>query len=62
MNKKEMQKIDELTLDLYENLCILKSAIACFDKNLEVSDLVSFSEQIFQISNEIREIFNNSTS
>lgn len=61
MNKNDVEKIDNLTLDLNMELCILKSAVGCFDDDLEISDLVNFTERIHKISNEIRQIFDDSS-
>ena len=60
MNKNEIREIDELTCNLNMDLCILKSAVICFDDDLEVSDLVNFTEKIYKISTKIRDIFENS--
>lgn len=60
MNQQELQKLDELILDLNMNLCILKSAVACFDDDLETSDLINFVESIYNVSKEIRHILENS--
>ena len=60
MDKTEIQKLDNLTLELNMNLCILKSAVTCFDDDLEVSDLIDFTERIYITSVEIRDIFDNS--
>lgn len=62
MNQQELQKLDELTLDLNMDLCILKSAIICFDDDLKTSDLVNFVQKLYKISNEIRDIFYNSSA
>lgn len=61
MNQQEMQKLDELTLDLNMDLCILKSAVMCFDDDLEASDLVNFVQKLYKTSNEIRNIFYDSS-
>lgn len=60
MNRNEIEKIDNLTLDLNMDLCILKSAVCCFDDDLEISDLVNFTERIYKTSSEIRQIFDDS--
>lgn len=60
MDKAEIQKLDNLTLELSMNLCILKSAVTCFDDDLEVSDLIDLIERIYTTSAEIRELFDNS--
>ena len=60
MDKEQLQKIDDLTLDLNMELCVLKSAVICFDDDLEVSDLVNFTERIYKISNDVRKIFDES--
>lgn len=60
MNRNEIEKIDNLTLDLNMDLCILKSAVGCFDNDLEISDLINFTERIHKTSNEIRQIFDDS--
>jgi len=60
MNQELIQRIDELTLDLNMDLSILNSAVRNFDGDLEVCSLVNFVEKIYKLSDEIREIFNNS--
>lgn len=62
MNKAEINKLNDLTLDLNMDLCILKSAIICFDEDLKVSDLTNFAERLYKISSKIRDIFDNSSS
>lgn len=62
MDKKDLQKIDELTLDLNMDLCILKSAVICFDEDLEICDLIDFTGRLYKTSKEIRNIFDGSLS
>lgn len=62
MNQQEIEKLDELTLDLNMDLCVLKSAVASLDDDLEVSDLVNIAERIYKISSEIRDVFYDSSN
>lgn len=59
MNSNDLQKLDNLSLELNANLCLLKSAVTSFDEDLEVYDLIYFVEKIYKLSNQIRKIFNN---
>lgn len=61
MNQQEIEKLDELTLDLNMDLCILKSAVTCFDDDLEISDLINFVQKLYKTSNKIRGIFYDSS-
>lgn len=56
MEKEQIEKLDELTLDVNFDLAILNSAIKDSD-NLEVCTLESFVERIYQNSKVIRNIF-----
>lgn len=60
MNQQELQKLDDLTLDLNMNLSILNSAVKNFDNDFEVYDLINIMELIYKNSLEMREIFNSS--
>lgn len=60
MSNSEIQKLDELTLDLNFDLCILNSAIKGDDGDLEPCILTGFVEKIYKTSNEIRNIFADS--
>ena len=60
MNQELLQKIDDLTLDLNMDLSVLNSAVKNYDNDLEVCSLVNFVEIIYKLSDEIREIFDNS--
>ena len=60
MNKEQLQRIDDLTLDLNMDLNVLNSAVINCNNKLEVCDLFNFVERLSNISNEIREIFDNS--
>lgn len=60
MNNQEIQKLDELTLDLNMDLAILNSAVGSFDDNLQICDLINFVKKIYKNSEEIRNIFNDS--
>lgn len=62
MKKQDLQKLDELTLDLNMDLCVLKSAIMCFDEDLKVDDLTNFVQNIYKTSNKIRDIFYDSSN
>jgi len=62
MNQELLQKIDDLTLDLNMDLSVLNSAVKNYDNDLEVCSLVNFVEIIYKLSDEIREIFDNSLS
>jgi len=59
MNKEQINKIDDLTLDINFNLAILKSAIKNDDTDLELCFLEPFVENIYQTSQEIRDMFVN---
>lgn len=56
MNKEQIERIDELTMNLNFDLAILNSAVKDFD-NLEVCVLDNFVEKIYISSGEIRSIF-----
>ncbi len=59
MNYEKILELEELFLELETNLCILKSAVICYDEDLQVSDLVNFVKGIYEKSEEIRKIFSN---
>lgn len=59
MNELKIDKLDELTLNLNFSLAILSSVTRNCD-DLEIYMLENFVEEIYKISTEIREIFNNS--
>lgn len=56
MNKEQIERLDELSLDLNFDLAILNSAVKD-SINLEVCVLNNFVERIYQTSVEIRNIF-----
>lgn len=58
MNKEQIERLDELTLDLNFDLAILNSAIKDTE-NLEVCALNNFVEKIYQASEETRKIFDD---
>ncbi len=60
MDNKQIQKLDELSLDLNFDLSVLNSAIKNFDNELEICHLVNIIEGIYELSKEIRNIFYNS--
>lgn len=59
MNEENIEKLNNLTLDLNFDLAILNSAISNFDENLEICMLENFVKDIYKKSEEIRSIFNN---
>lgn len=60
MKQQQLQTLDDLTLDLHTNLCILISAVKCDDSDLEIYSLVDFIEEIYKQSKNVRHIFENS--
>ena len=58
MNKEQIEKLDDLTLDINFDLAILNSAVKD-SENLEVCTLENFVERIYQNSEKIRNIFDN---
>ncbi len=60
MKAKQLQKIDDLNLDLNMDLNVLNCAINSLDENLEASDLINIVERLYETSSEIRNIFDNS--
>jgi hypothetical protein len=58
MNTEELEKLDDLTLDLSFDLSILNSAIKD-SENLKLYELTNFVERIYQDSEKIRKIFDN---
>lgn len=60
MNEQEIQKLDNLTLDLKMDIAVLNSAVGSFDDNLQVCDLINFVGKIYKKSKEVRDIFNDS--
>lgn len=56
MNKEQIEKLDELTLNINFDLAILAGAVKDYD-NLEVCMLEDFVERIYKNSKEIRNIF-----
>lgn len=60
MSNTEIQKLDNLILDLNFDLCILNSALKDDDGDLELCILSRFVERIYKTSNEIRDIFGES--
>lgn len=60
MTDEELSKIEYLTIDINTDLCILKNAMKNNDhNNLEIGDLISFVERIYNITDEIINIFVN---
>lgn len=59
MNREQIQKIDNLTLDINFNLTILYNAIKDADEKLEICMLDDFVKNIYENSKEIRAIFEN---
>ena len=58
MNQEEIERIDELTIDLNTDLRILKNAVTNPDNDdLYMHDLVDFVEKISKISEEVRNVF-----
>jgi len=53
MKNEQIEKLDELTLDINFNLAILNSAVKDYD-NLEICMLENFIETIYKTSKEIR--------
>ncbi len=60
MNKEQLQKLDNLTLDLNMDLEVLNNAVRNSDDDLTVCSLINFMGEVYKISNEIRDIFDNS--
>ena len=58
MNKKQIEKLDNLILELNFDLVILNSAVKDYD-DLEACMLDHFVEKIYLNSKEIRNIFEN---
>lgn len=58
MNNKQIDELDDLTLYLYFDLAILKSAVKD-SENLEIYVLEKFIERIYKCSEKIRNIFDN---
>lgn len=60
MNQDEINKMEDLALNLNTDLCILKNALKNGDDNdLELTDLVDFVEKMYQVSDELREMSGN---
>lgn len=57
MNEEQLDKIDELTLDLDMELNILHNALKYTDDELDIAALSHFVENIYKKSTEIRRIF-----
>lgn len=61
MNNDELSKIENLSIDMNTDLCILKNAMVNpDDNNLEIDDLICFVGRIYELSNEMRDVFVNS--
>ena len=58
MNISQIQRLDNLTLEIESNLAILNSAVKAND-GLEVCELEDFVSQIYQNSQKIRKIFDD---
>lgn len=58
MTDEEIFKIESFAININTDLCILKNAMKNNDNNnLEIDDLISFVEKIYNISDEIIKIF-----
>lgn len=57
MNKKQLEKLDNLTLCLNFGLAVINSALKDAE-NLETCKLEPFMEILYENSEEIRKIFN----
>lgn len=58
MNFSQIQRLDDLTIELDNGLAILNSAIKA-DEGLEVCELADFISQIYKNSQKIRTIFDD---
>ena len=58
MDNSKIQNLDCLTVELDCSLSILNSAVKA-DEGLTICELEDFISQIYQKSQEIRQIFNN---
>lgn len=56
MNAQQIDRLDDLTLEIDNNLSILNSAVKD-SENLEICSLGSFVENIYSNSKQIRDIF-----
>lgn len=58
MTDEELLNIEILSINISTDLCILKNAMKNNDNNnLEIDDLILFVERIYNISEEIMNIF-----
>lgn len=58
MTDEDLRKIESFTININTDLCILKNAMKNNDNNtLEIGDLILFVERIYNISEEIINIF-----
>lgn len=60
MNEEQIERLDALTLELNNDLAVLKSAVKD-NLDLEVCSLEHFVERIYKDSEEIRNIFDSET-
>ena len=58
MNKSQIQRLDDLTMVIVNDLAILNSAVKA-NEGLEVCELEDFVSQIYQNSQKIRIIFDD---
>lgn len=58
MNENQIDRLDVLTLELNNDLAVLRSAVKD-NLDLEVCSLEHFVERIYKDSEEIRNIFDN---
>lgn len=58
MNEEQIERLDNLTLDITFDLAILNSAVKD-DNNLETYVLENFVRRLYQTSVKIRNIFDN---
>lgn len=59
MDKIQLKQIEDLNFALYSNLKILICAIKSFDETLETCDVLYIIEILYENSNRIKEIFEN---
>lgn len=58
MTDEELFKIESFAININTDLCILKNAMKNNDNNnLEIGDLISFVERIYNISEEVINVF-----
>ena len=57
MNEEQLDKIDELSLEISLELNILHNALKYTDEELEIAAVSHFVENIYKKSTELRSIF-----